>query len=387
MQKKQTAPRGGLLGRIWKKRALYCMLAIPMALLVIFKYLPIYGVQIAFRDYLPGRSITESPWVGWKYFVKFFSGVKFWPVLRNTLAIGLYSVAVFPCAVILALGLNYLPSKGFRKTVQMISYLPHFITTVVMCSIILQFFDAKNGMFNALTAVFGIAPKNYMGDAGAFYHIYIWTSVWQDVGYASIIYVAALAGVSTELHEAAIIDGAITSACENPEVAMRWLDYWFSEEGMVMIDYGFEGVNWEWNDTPAIDGTTPSRSFLTSRNEMQNVHWQVNTVPYYRTEKSLFGRTPTDHVPYLYAGAKVYEDYETKTGFLQFAWCDDLDILAENNELRTVINDYVLQTQVQFITGAEDIDDDAVWAGYLDSLAGLQLDRYLETVKLINFGA
>lgn len=181
--------------------------------------------------------------------------------------------------------------------------------------------------------------------------------------------------------------GAITSACENPEVAMRWLDYWFSEEGMVMIDYGFEGVNWEWNDTPAIDGTTPSRSFLTSRNEMQNVHWQVNTVPYYRTEKSLFGRTPTDHVPYLYAGAKVYEDYETKTGFPQFAWCDDLDILAENNELRTVINDYVLQTQVQFITGAEDIDDDAVWAGYLDSLAGLQLDRYLETVKLINFGA
>lgn len=129
-------------------------------------------------------------------------------MLRNTLAIGLYSVAVFPCAVILALGLNYLPSKGFRKTVQMISYLPHFITTVVMCSIILQFFDAKNGMFNALTAVFGVAPKNYMGDAGAFYHIYIWTSVWQDVGYASIIYVAALAGISTELHEAAIIDGA-----------------------------------------------------------------------------------------------------------------------------------------------------------------------------------
>lgn len=90
MQKKQTAPRGGLLGRIWKKRALYCMLAIPLALLVIFKYLPIYGVQIAFRDYLPGRSIAESPWVGWKYFVKFFSGVKFWPVLRNTLAIGLF---------------------------------------------------------------------------------------------------------------------------------------------------------------------------------------------------------------------------------------------------------------------------------------------------------
>lgn len=77
MLKKQTGPRGGLLGRIWKKRALYCMLAIPLALLVIFKYLPIYGVQIAFRDYLPGRSIAESPWVGWKYFVKFFSGVKF----------------------------------------------------------------------------------------------------------------------------------------------------------------------------------------------------------------------------------------------------------------------------------------------------------------------
>lgn len=197
-----------LLRQIWKKKSLYLMLLIPVTLLILFRYVPMYGVQIAFRNYQPTRTILESEWVGLKYFSKFFNGAKFWPVMKNTLLIGLYSIATFPCAVILAISLNYLRSRWFKKTVQMISYLPHFITTVVMCSIILQFFDAKNGMFNAFMALFGVDAKNYMGDADAFYHIYIWTSIWQDVGYASIIYVAALAGISPELHEAAIIDGA-----------------------------------------------------------------------------------------------------------------------------------------------------------------------------------
>ena len=197
-----------LMRQIWKKKALYIMLLIPVTLLILFKYLPMYGVQIAFKNYQPTRTIAESDWVGLKYFIKFFSGAKFWPVMKNTLLIGLYSIATFPCAIILAISLNYLRSRWFKKTVQMVSYLPHFITTVVMCSIILQFFDAKSGVFNALMALFGVEAKNYMGNADAFYHIYIWTSIWQDVGYASIIYVAALTGISPELHEAAVIDGA-----------------------------------------------------------------------------------------------------------------------------------------------------------------------------------
>ena len=193
---------------MWRKRALYSMLLIPLVLLIAFRYIPMYGIQIAFRNYQLTDTVTGSEWVGFEFFARFFQGVKFWPTMKNTLSIGLYTVAVFPCAIFLALLLNHLRSAKFKKTVQMVSYLPHFITTVVMCSIILQFFDAKTGIFNALMGLFGVEPVNYMGRESAFYHIYIWSSIWQDVGYASIIYVAALAGISPELHEAAIIDGA-----------------------------------------------------------------------------------------------------------------------------------------------------------------------------------
>lgn len=181
--------------------------------------------------------------------------------------------------------------------------------------------------------------------------------------------------------------GAITSSCEDPVLAIKWLDYWFTNDGMVMIDYGFEDVNWEWNDVPAINGNTPSRTFLTSRSILQNTTWQVNSVPYYRTQDSLFGRTPTDHVPYLYEGAKVYESYETITGFPQFAWCTDLDMLAENSELKLVIDDYVKTALVQFITGAVDIEDDAAWDSYLDDLNSMGLEQYIANVQTINFGA
>ena len=200
--------RVSLWRRIWKNRVMYVMLLLPLALLIAFKYLPMYGVQIAFRNYQPSKTISGSEWVGMKYIVKFFQNVKFWTIMKNTLGIGLYGVAVFPCAIILAVCLNYLRSAKLLKSIQMVSYLPHFISTVVMCSIILQVFDAKTGLFNALTGVFGIEARNYMGMESAFPHIYIWSSIWQDVGYASIIYIAALSGISPELHEAARIDGA-----------------------------------------------------------------------------------------------------------------------------------------------------------------------------------
>ena len=166
-------------------------------------------MQIAFRDYLPGRGITESPWVGWKYFVKFFSGVKFWPVLRNTLAIGLYSVAVLPCAVSLALGLNYLPSKGFRKTVQTISYMPHFISMVVVCSMVRLFTDG-NSFIVQILSFFGHnnLGGNLLNEKSMFVPIYVVSGIWQEFGWGSIIYIAALAGVNQELYEAAVIDGA-----------------------------------------------------------------------------------------------------------------------------------------------------------------------------------
>lgn len=166
--------RPSLWRRIWKNRVLYLMLLLPLAMLIAFKYLPMYGVQIAFRNYQPSKTIAGSEWVGLKYIIKFFENVKFWTIMKNTLVIGLYSVAVFPCAILLAICLNYLQSNAFRKTVQMVSYLPHFISTVVMCSIILQVFDAKTGLFNAVTGLLGIEACNYMGMESAFFpHLYL----------------------------------------------------------------------------------------------------------------------------------------------------------------------------------------------------------------------
>ena len=168
-----AAPRGAWRKRVWKNRMMYLMLLIPLAMLILFKYVPMYGVQIAFRNFLPGRSIWESEWVGLRYIVNFFNSYNFWTLLKNTLVLGLYNVAVFPCALILAICVNYLRNKKFQKVVQTISYLPHFITMVVMCSIILQMFDARTGLFNAVMGLFGVQPRNYMGIPGAFKHVYL----------------------------------------------------------------------------------------------------------------------------------------------------------------------------------------------------------------------
>lgn len=188
--------------------ALYLMLLLPMVILILFKYVPMYGIQIAFRNYRISRSIEDSPWVGLKYFQKFFSYYGFWNILRNTLLINLYAIATFPFGLILALLLTHLPFPKYGKLVQNISYMPHFISTVVLCSMVIQFLNARTGMLNAFLGLFGVAPVNYMARSEYFYSIYVWSGVWQEVGYGSIIYIAALAGVSPELHEAAIVDGA-----------------------------------------------------------------------------------------------------------------------------------------------------------------------------------
>lgn len=188
--------------------ALYVMLLVPFAILILFKYAPMYGIQIAFKDYKITKGIADSAWVGFKHFNKFFSSYQFGNILRNTLFINLYSLATFPLSLAFALLLHYLTRPKFKKTLQMVSYAPHFISQVVMCSMILQFLDARSGLINEFLGLFGVPAVNYMAKPEYFYSIYVWSDVWQELGYNSIIYVAALAGVSWELHEAAIIDGA-----------------------------------------------------------------------------------------------------------------------------------------------------------------------------------
>lgn len=208
----RSAKKGGLWQGICRELrtnwGLYLLVSIPVAYLIIFKYMPMYGVQIAFRDYTPVRSITGSPWVGLKHFQRFFTNPRSWAIIRNTLSISLYSLLTFPLPIVLALLLNYMPSQRFKKTVQMVSYAPHFISTVVMAGMILQFLDTRSGLVNLLISALGGEAVSFMSQPRYFYHIYVWSGIWQGIGYNSIIYIAALAGVSPELHEAAIVDGA-----------------------------------------------------------------------------------------------------------------------------------------------------------------------------------
>lgn len=190
---------------------LYVLLILPLVYMAVFRYWPMWGAQIAFRDFSAALGVTESPWVGWKHFRRFIDSYQFWPVMRNTLVLNGYQLlAGFPLAIILALALNYVRLQWFKKSVQMISYAPYFISTVVMAGIILQFLQSGTilGVVNLALDAIGISPINFMGRPEYWKSIYVWTGIWQTVGFSCIIYIAALAGIDPTLHEAAIVDGA-----------------------------------------------------------------------------------------------------------------------------------------------------------------------------------
>lgn len=188
---------------------LYLFLLPAVVVIFLFSYLPIYGILLAFKDYSVSRGILGSPWAGWKYFERFFSSTYFPMLMRNTLVLSLYSLAVgFPFPIILALCLNAVRAERFKKTVQLVTYAPNFISTVVMCGMIILFLSPRSGIVNRLFELFGQEEINFMANASYFPHIYVWTGVWQNAGWNSVIYFAALSGISPELHEAAMIDGA-----------------------------------------------------------------------------------------------------------------------------------------------------------------------------------
>lgn len=213
MRSKRRKIRVRADAKIWKRLRrrwqLYGLLALPMIWLFVFEYYPMYGAQIAFRDFLPGQTIWQSPWVGFENFRRFFASPMFSTLLRNTLGLSLYTLAVgFPIPILLALSLNQVQIPFFKQTVQMITYAPYFISTVVMVGIILQVFDLRVGLVNLLLQAAGRQPINFMGEASLFSSIYVWTNVWQYAGFSSVIYIAALSGIDPALHEAAVMDGA-----------------------------------------------------------------------------------------------------------------------------------------------------------------------------------
>ena len=208
-----AAARSSSGRKIWKKITrhwrFYLIIALPLAYTIIFSYVPMYGVLMAFQRFSPTKGIWGSTWVGLKNFQQFFSSPSSVRTIWNTLVIGVYSlVAGFPIPILLAVGLNEVGNRFFKKTVQMVTYAPYFISTVVLVGMMFQIMDLRNGIVNHFITALGGTPVNFMGEAKLFRHIYVWSGIWQGAGYSSIIYIAALAGVSKELQEAAIIDGA-----------------------------------------------------------------------------------------------------------------------------------------------------------------------------------
>lgn len=188
---------------------LYAISLLPLVYLLVFRYTPMLGAQIAFRNYSVVRGIWTSPWVGLTHFKRFINSYMFLRVLTNTLAISFYSLIVgFPFPIILALSVNYLRNQSYKKTVQMVTYAPYFISTVVLVGMILQIFNGQFGVVNKFVIALGGKRVSVLGNPDAFYSLFVWSGIWQHVGYSSIIYIATLSGVDPNLHEAATIDGA-----------------------------------------------------------------------------------------------------------------------------------------------------------------------------------
>ena len=213
MKKKDERIRakGNLWRRIARNWGLYLLLLPALTMLICFTYKPMYGVLIAFKEYKPVKGILGSAWADpwYKYFKKFFDSFQFKTTIRNTLVITLYSMLVmFPLPIILALGINQLKNRTYRKIFQTVTYMPHFISTVVMVGLLTLLLSPGSGLLGAICGMLGIEAPNFLGQPSAFKHLYVWSDVWQHVGWDSIIYIAALSSVDPSLYEAATVDGA-----------------------------------------------------------------------------------------------------------------------------------------------------------------------------------
>jgi len=200
----------GFLFNVKKHWRLYLFLLLPLIYLLVFKYYPMLGLQIAFRKYTIRGGIWNSEWVGMKNFLKFFSSYQFSRILPNTIILSFYQlIAGFPIPVILALCFHVLRNRSYKKFVQTVTYIPYFISVVVLVGMVFQIFNVQIGLYGKLSMLLkGIRPNDLLSSPDAFRHLYVWSGIWQDTGWATIIYIAALSGVDTDLYEAAEIDGA-----------------------------------------------------------------------------------------------------------------------------------------------------------------------------------
>ncbi|MCQ6560100.1 ABC transporter permease [Paenibacillus mendelii] len=206
----QAAPgASGAWRKVKRHWQLYLVILLPVVYLIVFKYIPMAGIVIAFKDYNVIKGIWGSPWAGTRYFSQFFDSPNFWLYMKNTLGISLYGLLIgFPAPILLALALNEIRNGLFKKSVQLVTYAPYFISTVIMVSILIVTLSPNVGIISKLFALLGVENTNFMGIPSLFKSIYVWSDAWQFTGYGAIIYIAALAGVNPELYESARVDGA-----------------------------------------------------------------------------------------------------------------------------------------------------------------------------------
>ncbi len=202
---RRVVQKKSLMSRVKEHWQLYAMLLIPLVLTIIYKYLPMWGIQIAFRDYKASQGIFGSEWVGFEWFERFFHSPNFERMLSNTFLLSLFSLLwSFPIPIILALLLNQMRFKKLKTTIQTILYAPHFISTMIVCGMLHIFLSPSGGLINLL---FGTSI-DFLSESTAFRTIYIASGIWQDAGWGIIVYMATLAGIDASLYEAAKIDGA-----------------------------------------------------------------------------------------------------------------------------------------------------------------------------------
>lgn len=242
--KSTLAPRRVPLARYLRNNiALYTMVLPGVLLLVIFSYFPMYGITMAFQTFKPALGFFGSPYVGLKHFERIFNDIVFKTAFRNTIVLGVYSLLIsFPAPIVLALLFNEIKHSGFRRVTQTISYMPHFLSTVIVIGILRDMLSMNDGVINDLIAMFGGQKINFFVQANWFRTLYIGSGMWQGIGFSSIIYLAAISGVNPELYESAVIDGAsrlkqaiyITVPCIAPTIVILFI---FAVGGILGNDF------------------------------------------------------------------------------------------------------------------------------------------------------
>jgi putative aldouronate transport system permease protein len=268
------------MAKVWNRDKYLLLLIFPVLLYyLVFHYIPMYGIIIAFKKFQPMKGILGSAWVGFHYFQQFFNSVYFWRLLKNTVLLSIYSLVWgFPVPILFALLLNELKENVFKKMVQTISYLPHFISVVVIVGMVVNFTSIQGGIINQALGWFGVQPVNFLGESGWFRSIYVSSSIWQGFGWSSIIYLAAIAGIDPQLYEAAEMDGAgrlrkiwnITLPCLMPTIAILFI----LNVGNLM-DVGFEKIILLYN--PATYETADVISTFVYRQGIQQANYSYST--------------------------------------------------------------------------------------------------------------